>query len=100
MSAPLAVPRGPRRLPTATMPNTSKPFGRGVVLSILLHILVIAALLWRPSMVLEESKTPGGAGPRGGGGGGGSQQISYVRLDFPQSSHAAVTVETPSVSVP
>jgi hypothetical protein len=78
------------------MPQTGKPFGRGVILSIAIHILIIIALIWRPDILLEASKTPGGEGPRGGGGGGGSQQVSFIKLDFPRSSAQAVSVPDPT----
>jgi hypothetical protein len=82
------------------MPQTGKPFGRGVVLSIMLHVIAIFFLIWRPSVDLEESKTPGGAGPRGGGGGGGSQNVTFITLNAPQSITQQATIPIPAMNIP
>jgi hypothetical protein len=65
-----------RRLPAVTLPVAREDRRGWSVLSILLHLLVIALLLMpvaeatHEGLVIERAQSAGGAGPAGGGGGG------------------------------
>jgi hypothetical protein len=67
-------------VPDFRLPGSTERFGRGVVVSAVLHGAGAAALLIAVATSTEVLRNIGGPGPRGGGGGGGGSVVRYVEL--------------------
>jgi protein TonB len=90
---------GKRRLPATTLPERRESRRGWGLLSMLLHVLVIALLVAPAALhtgnVIERAQGAGGRGPAGGGGGGrqgtgGTPQVHYVRVEAAQPTPPAV----------
>lgn len=76
----------------------------GVIFSLVIHTLVIAAILW-PATHFLTINDPGNPflppGGGGGGGGGGGESVAYISLPaFTPPPPAAEVVEVPPVETP
>lgn len=108
--------RLPRRLPAVGLPRERERRGGGVIVSILVHAALIAALL-SPALALhtdshlfDRAQGAGGLGPAGGGGGGNRgtggivpEHLTYVRAAPPAPAQPAITpppVTPPPVVTP
>lgn len=89
-----------RRLPATTLPEFRESRRGWGLLSMLLHVLVIALLIvpvaTHTGDVIERPQGAGGPGPAGGGGGGrrgtgGVERVHYVRVQPVQPAPRAVT---------
>ena len=97
--------RSPARQFTAfALPLPPRRQGPAALLSLLGHLGIAVAVLWRGAAMLEGGGG-GGTGPRGGGGGGGRPAISWFALPAPSTPQArevpaAATVSVPQVALP
>ncbi len=80
------------KIPQARFPEPARWSGRSYVLSVVLHILIIALVVWDQAVDLEDG-VAGLPGPSGGGGGGGGPKITFVALAPPPAAAAAVPQE-------
>lgn len=89
--------RETRHVPLVRLPQTGRSHGRGVALSILIHVVVIGFIIYEKAPEWAETRSAGGAGPRGGGGGGGA---TYVHISMPAyqapQARAEQQVSTPA----
>ena len=87
-------------VPDLRLPRTDRPYGWGVVGSVLVHVVLIALIIGRQVAddAANRSRAPGLPGRRGGGG--GAERI--VRLDLPIFQQPPKTVPQPvrTVDVP
>lgn len=67
-------------VPHFRTPRPTERFGRGVVVSAVLHGVAIGAVVGGVAANTEVLRNIGGPGPRGGGGGGGASEVRYVAL--------------------
>lgn len=81
-------------VPHFRIPRPTERFGRGVVVSTLLHGAAIAAFVGSIATNTDVLRNIGGPGPKGGGGGGGGAEVRYVEL--PPLASAAATVAAPT----
>lgn len=101
--------RRPRRLPATGMAVKSEGRGRGSLVSLLIHVLIV---LWiaipiatHTGNVIEENLGAGGAGPSGGGGGGHrgtggvKERVQYVAV-APRPTPAPVAIVPPPIQPP
>ncbi len=80
-------------------PRSTERFGRGVVVSTLVHGGVVLAMVIGAASSAEVMRNIGGPGPPGGGGGGGGSSVQYVSLpplELSGQRTAARQEETPS----
>lgn len=70
------------------------------MLSLLAHLAIAAAVLWRGAALFERGAGGGGEGPRGGGGGGGRPAVSWFALPAPSAPQAQEVPAAPAVSFP
>lgn len=78
--------------PSLRLPRTDPPFLRSIAGSAVLHLVVIAALVWAMGRAdLMPPSLPGEPGPMGGGGGGGGEhRITLFTFSPPPAAHATV----------
>src|SRR5215510_4414226 len=92
-STPTPAGRRIRRLPAPTMPDKAEERRTSTIISILLHLLIIALITTdfssHTGLVIEREQGAGGPGPAGGGGGGHRgtggvrEHIQYVQVAPP-----------------
>jgi hypothetical protein len=98
--------RRPDRLFTAyALPLPPRRQGPAALLSLLAHLAIAVAVLWRGAAMLEGGGGGGGTGPRGGGGGGGRPAVRWFALPALSSPQAvdvppAAPVTVPQVALP
>lgn len=80
------------------LPLPPRRQGPAALLSLLAHLSIAVAVLWRGAAMLEGGG--GGTGPRGGGGGGGRPAVSWFALPAPSTPQALDVPAAPAVSVP
>jgi protein TonB len=73
-------------------PRSTERFGRGVVVSALLHGAAIGLFVVGVATNAEVLRNIGGPGLRGGGGGGGGSEVRYVELPQIAAASARGTV--------
>ena len=83
------------RLPRTQLPEPEQRFRRATVISAVMHIALLAWLMWPGRTPVDDGPLAGDLGPRGGGGGGGGPEIRYIAL---QSAPAVSEEELPVVT--
>ncbi|KPK05868.1 MAG: hypothetical protein AMS20_05605 [Gemmatimonas sp. SG8_28] len=81
-------------VPHFRTPRPTERFGRGVVVSALLHGAAIGAFIGGVAANTVVLRNIGGPGPRGGGGGGGGSEVRYVEVPPIASASAPATART------
>jgi hypothetical protein len=107
MSDELQPGRIPLERPFGRQVQSQDPF-RGTVLSAVLHVAVIALLLWAGRRHFLDSPTPGDEGRGGGGGGGGIRGLAVFTATgmgrppapLPPAHQQALTVPQQVVPLP
>ncbi|HVX39409.1 MAG TPA: hypothetical protein VHB25_07525 [Gemmatimonadaceae bacterium] len=107
---PTLQPARRRRLPATTLPAAREDRRGWSVLSVLVHLLIIALLLVpladHDGLVIERPQGAGGPGPAGGGGGGrrgtgGVQEtVHYMRVAAAPAPSTQPTITPPPKPVP
>ncbi len=69
-------------------------------MSVVLHLLILLLIIWRPGSDANADRAAGGFGLPGGGGGGGAPRINLILLPSYQSSTRQVAVSATEPVVP
>ena len=89
------------RIPQARFPEPPGLSFRYLVISVIIHAVVLAALVWAQVSEVERPPVSGFAGLAGGGGGGGGPQITYIALAPPPAApSAALEIPSPPRELP
>ena len=84
------------RIHRAQMPRSRTSNGGSLTASVLIHLLIVAALIWEQTSEIDRGPAAGYPGLPGGGGGGGGPEITYVALSPPPAARTApVVVKAP-----